>query len=461
MTRFRKTYTFFLFLLIAFPGKTQNQIKEKDFLKSILENHPIVDLNKLNIQVENQKLLELRSAFEPNVGGYYSLKNFDNKNYYSLFNSELNVQSPFGIRFNGGFIENNGVYLNPENNVPISGLVFAGVEVPLGAGLFTDNIRTNIRQQKNHISGADLIQTLDLNDLLMEGGTAFWNLYEDIQLYNLANEAINLATQRFNFVKIQVVIGEFPLIDTLEALLNFQNRESWFIDSKMALIGSQQNILNFIWKENLAELPLSIVADTTFQLNSDLLNSMSPLILNHPYLSLLDLDSMNNQLEYRLALEYFKPKFDVVLRIQESGNNFMNSEFDVMQNHYIGGRFAIPLLYRQQRAKAGMAKTKAEMIGNKKVLTQRELETKYESVINNISNLATMVKIWEDASRNYRIMLDAENQKFTIGESTLFVVNMREMQWIEGRTKYIQTYAKYRKELLKAYYTLGILPSIL
>lgn len=91
MTRFRKTYTFFLFLLIAFPGKTQNQIKEKDFLKSILENHPIVDLNKLNIQVENQKLLELRSAFELNVGGYYSLKNFDNKNYYSLFNSELNV----------------------------------------------------------------------------------------------------------------------------------------------------------------------------------------------------------------------------------------------------------------------------------------------------------------------------------------------------------------------------------
>lgn len=309
--------------------------------------------------------------------------------------------------------------------MPISGLVFAGVEVPLGASLFTDNIRTNIRQKKNHISGADLIQTLDLNDLLMEGGTAFWNLYEDIQLYNLANEAINLATQRFNFVKIQAVIGEFPLIDTLEALLNFQNRESWFIDSKMALIGSQQNILNFIWKENLAELPLSIVADTTFQLNSDLLNSMSPLILNHPYLSLLDLDSLNNQLEYRLALEYFKPKFDVVFRIQESGNNFMNSEFDVMQNHYIGGRFAIPLLYRQQRAKAGMAKTKAEMIGNKKVLTQRELETKYESVINNISNLATMVKIWEDASRNYRIMLDAENQKFRIGESTLFVVNMR------------------------------------
>jgi outer membrane protein TolC len=170
---------------------------------------------------------------------------------------------------------------------------------------------------------------------------------------------------------------------------------------------------------------------------------------------------MNNQLEYRLALEYFKPKFDVVLRIQESGNNFMNSDFDVMQNHYIGGKFAIPLLYRQQRAKAGMAKTKAEMIGNKKVLTQRELETKYESVINNISNLATMVKIWEDASKNYRTMLDAENQKFRIGESTLFVVNMREMQWIEGRTKYIQTYAKYRKELLKAYYTLGILPSIL
>jgi outer membrane protein TolC len=459
---FRKSQILIIILLgySNFSWSQQN-FNERDFLKNIMTNHPVADITNLNIDIENQRLLGLRSAFEPTVNSYYSLKNFDEKQYYSHFNSGMRIQSPIGIGITGGFIENNGVFLNPENNVPISGLVFAGIDVPLGAGLFTDQIRTKVRQQRNNITGAGLIQALDLNDVMYDGGAAFWELYESTQLFNLANEALNLAQQRYNFVKIQATIGEFPLIDTLEALLNFQNRQSHFLDAQMSLIQSQQFILNFIWEEEEQDYNFNLIVDTTLNTDDELLNSMKKLAYEHPYIQLLDIDSINNRLEYRLALEYFKPKIDVVFRIQESGNDFMRRDFNLLENHYIGGRFSIPLLYRSQRAKAAEAKTKADLIGNKKILIVRDIETKYESVLNNTQYLAEMVKIWENASINYRKMLDAENRKFRIGESTLFLVNMREMQWLEGRSTYIKTYTKYRKEVLKAFYTLGILPDII
>lgn len=459
---FRKSTATAFFFLIWIPFTwSQQSYNERDFLKNIMINHPVVDLTNLNIDIENQRLLGLRSAFEPTLNSYYSLKNFDEKQYYSHFNSGMRIQSPIGIGITGGFIENNGVYLNPENNVPISGLVFAGIDVPLGAGLFTDQIRTRVKQQRNNITGAGLFQTLDLNDIMFDGGAAFWELYESVQLFNLTTEALNLAQQRYNFVKIQATIGEFPIIDTLEALLNFQNRQSQFYQAQMSLIQSQQYILNFLWNDDKNDPNFNIVVDTTLNTDNELLTSMRTLATEHPYIQLLDLDSMNNRLEYRLALEYFKPKLDLVFRIQESGNDFMRRDINLLENHYIGGRFSIPLLYRSQRAKAAEAKTKADMIGNKKILTVRDIETKYESVLNNIQYLAEMVKLWENASMNYRTMLDAENRKFRIGESTLFLVNMREMQWLEGRSTYIKTYATYRKEVLKAFYTLGILPEII
>lgn len=459
---FRKSTATAFFFLIWIPFTwSQQSYNERDFLKNIMTNHPVVDLTNLNIDIENQRLLGLRSAFEPTLNSYYSLKNFDEKQYYSHFNSGMRIQSPIGIGITGGFIENNGVYLNPENNVPISGLVFAGIDVPLGAGLFTDQIRTRVRQQRNNITGAGLFQTLDLNDIMFDGGAAFWELYESVQLFNLTTEALNLAQQRYNFVKIQATIGEFPIIDTLEALLNFQNRQSQFYQAQMSLIQSQQYILNFLWNDDKNVPNFNIVVDTTLNTDNELLTSMRTLATEHPYIQLLDIDSMNNRLEYRLALEYFKPKLDIVFRIQESGNDFMRRDINLLENHYIGGRFSIPLLYRSQRAKAAEAKTKADMIGNKKILTVRDIETKYESVLNNIQYLAEMVKLWENASMNYRTMLDAENRKFRIGESTLFLVNMREMQWLEGRSTYIKTYATYRKEVLKAFYTLGILPDII
>ena len=58
-------------------------------------------------------------------------------------------------------------------------------------------------------------------------------------------------------------------------------------------------------------------------------------------------------------------------------------------------------------------------------------------------------------------MLQAEQTKFNLGESSLFVLNSRELKWIDAREKYIKSYIMYRKSILRYYHSLGILSAVL
>ncbi|MFT7230608.1 MAG: outer membrane protein TolC, partial [Bacteroidia bacterium] len=64
-------------------------------------------------------------------------------------------------------------------------------------------------------------------------------------------------------------------------------------------------------------------------------------------------------------------------------------------------------------------------------------------------------------STNYKALLDAEQTKFRLGESSLFIVNTREQKWIFAREKYIKSYAEYRKSILRYYHSMGILPKMI
>ena len=79
----------------------------------------------------------------------------------------------------------------------------------------------------------------------------------------------------------------------------------------------------------------------------------------------------------------------------------------------------------------------------------------------NSIELKKSAALWKTASINYGTLLAAEQTKLTLGESSLFVVNKRELKWIDAREKYINNYVEYRKAILGYYYSLVLLPEIL
>ena len=434
---------------------------EARFLKQVYDFAPAVRNSGLEVDIQNQEWLEAKSAFEPKLIGGYDRKNFDNKTYYNKLDAGVKVTTPLGVKVSGGYADNDGVYLNPESNVPVQGLVYAGIEVPLGAGMFTDAERTLVKQQRLERNAASLLNTLAVNDHLLESGEAYWDWYEGVMLLNLSQEAIILAQNRLRLVTRKNTIGEAADIDTLEAFINFQNRQAFLLESTVKWEKYRNKVQNYIWMPEMTKELLAPEVDLDYTVTLPDSFTEREITRLHPLISLLDTDSLINRASLALAREFYKPQVDLAFKLQEDGGTVGNFDYNPQQNNYIGLNVYMPLLLRKQRAKANQSLIKEEMIGNKKQEMIVKILNAQRTFHNNTLNLKETIDLWSVASTNYKRMLNAEQTKFTLGESSLFVVNSRELKWIAAREKYIKSYVEYRKAILRYYHSLGVLPEII
>ena len=434
---------------------------EARFLKQVYDFAPAVRNSGLEVDIQNQEWLEAKSAFEPKLIGGYDRKNFDNKTYYNKLDAGVKVTKALGVKVSGGYADNDGVYLNPESNVPVQGLVYAGIEVPLGAGMFTDAERTLVKQQRLERNAASLLNTLAVNDHLLESGEAYWDWYEGVMLLNLSQEAIILAQNRLRLVTRKNTIGEAADIDTLEAFINFQNRQAFLLESTVKWEKYRNKVQNYIWMPEMTKELLAPEVDLDYTVTLPDSFTEREITRLHPLISLLDTDSLINRASLALAREFYKPQVDLAFKLQEDGGTVGNFDYNPQQNNYIGLNVYMPLLLRKQRAKANQSLIKEEMIGNKKQEMIVKILNAQRTFHNNTLNLKETIDLWSVASTNYKRMLNAEQTKFTLGESSLFVVNSRELKWIAAREKYIKSYVEYRKAILRYYHSLGVLPEII
>jgi outer membrane protein TolC len=71
--------------------------------------------------------------------------------------------------------------------------------------------------------------------------------------------------------------------------------------------------------------------------------------------------------------------------------------------------------------------------------------------------LKQQIEMMQQLLAGYNSLLRAENIKFQNGESTLFIVNSREMKVIEANEKLISLRQKYLKANVSAEWSAGIL----
>ncbi len=436
-------------------------LNESSFLKQALEYAPAIKNAQLEVSIQNQEFLAAKGAFEPKIGGQYSVKEFDDKNYYNKQQTGVQIKTPLGIKVDGGLLINDGIFLNPESNIPSSGLAYAGIELPLGAGMFTDADRTYLKQQRLENDAASLVNTLSVNDYLLEAGEQYWDWYGSIMVLKISEEAVILANSRLNFIKRKNLIGEAADIDTLEAFINFQNRTAYYIANLIKYQKYSNYILNYIWLPNRANEALAPEVDMEYDaifpdsiLGKNFVNT-------HPVIRLLETDSLINQANIYLAKEYFKPQVDVAFRLQESANTLSDFNYNIASNHYVGLNVNMPLFLRKERAKAKQLIYNGEIIRNKKYEMLIKIENAQKTYYYNSIELKKSVALWKTASINYGTLLSAEQTKLTLGESSLFIVNNRELKWIDAREKYIENYVEYRKAVLGYFYSLVLLPKML
>jgi outer membrane protein TolC len=449
-------------LSVGFEFLSQTTFSDKQFFEIVLKNHPLAKQAQLQTQFGEKEILYAQGGFDPKIFTHTLQKNFNSTSYYNLIHSGLKIPTWYGLEFKGGFESNQGAFLNPEEKTPSSGLVYAGATVNLGKGLFIDQRRAELFKAKVYYQSTFFEQKLQLNELIYESGYAYWNWFLSYHSMIILDEAFQLANIRYDAVKRTAELGDRPEIDVVEAGLQVQNRESMLKNYEAEYKGSGFKISTFLWNEQ--QVPLDLDSLTT-PVKIEILEKDSVTLLsnqeidtalaNHPYIQVTNFKIKGLEIERKLKKEQLKPELAVnynFLNQPIQNNPFANLS---MNNYKWGLTFEMPILLRKERG--DLAKTNLKLKEEQFNLENSKayVEYKIRNACVDYNNALVQVEIFQKTVVDTKRLLDAEKAMFESGESSLFLINARELAYIQAKLKWVESIAKSKQAYLSLKFNLA------
>ncbi|MEZ4918106.1 MAG: TolC family protein [Saprospiraceae bacterium] len=430
----------------------------QDFIAQVLEQHPVAKQAGLQPGFAAAERLAARGNFDPKLNADLDDKYLGQKHYYQLFEAGFKIPTWYGLTVAGHYENTTGIYLNPENRTDPGGLISLGVEANLLQGLLIDQRRAALQQAAVFTQQAENEQRLILQSLLTDASGAYINWQAAFTNQGIYQEGLDLATQYLVATRQLYFNGDKPAIDTLEAFLLFQDQQMQLLENEIYLNKAQQEMEQYLWYDGI---PLELQPDRVPEpVETELFELTPPVVLDDllarpPDVLAKTYKRSQLQIEQRLKVDKYKPKLKLkyapLFSVPQGGTPL---EYD-LDNYKWGVGFSMPLLYRSERG--AVQKTRLKIQEN-----EFELEDKQNQLRNKVqANLQKQVLLREqlglqtENARGYAILLDAEREKFMIGESSVFLLNKRAEKYLSTRIKQTQLTAKVRLSEVEYLYLTG------
>jgi outer membrane protein TolC len=439
-----------------------------EFIQRVEKNHPIAKQAQLQIERGESNMRLAKGALDPKLEAGIDQKYYDETTYYSTTTGGIKIPTRSPISFKAGYELNDGKYLNPIYTVPQDGLYNAGVSLPLLQGLMTDERRTAIRQAEAFQDFTEAERQKILNSLLYEAYGAYWNWWSSVEKTNITVELIDLASTRFEAIKQRAIAGDRPFIDTVEAYLQVQLRQQQYIDALITETKARYFLSSFLWtdasddKESVGLIiaenttptePLGLWPDSVIALDSKQLYEI--IDQNHPELRAYDAKIAQLVFEERWKREKLKPKLDLEYNALAENFNTAGDQGFSTNNYKWGMTFSFPIFLREARGDLQITRIKISESTYERELKTTELANKAQAAFLNFSQLQNQFNIVNQNVNNYRLLLDAERTRFFNGESSLFLVNQREVSLADAQMKRIDIQSKLEMTIAEARYQIG------
>jgi outer membrane protein TolC len=179
-------------------------------------------------------------------------------------------------------------------------------------------------------------------------------------------------------------------------------------------------------------------------------------VVNHPEIIKTHLKIDQYSIDYRLNRDKLKPKVDL-------NYNFLNDSYlsnfeNYSVNNYTWGvNFSMPIFLRE---------TRGELKFKGITLSEMQFDLEYKKSLINYKVIAAQnqrdllikqLQLQEKNVENYRFIFESERKMFDLGESSLFILNNRELNYITSQIKRIEMLSKGLKTELEIQFSLGSL----
>ncbi len=415
-------------------------ISFEEYLGYVKQHHPLIKQAELVLSTGEANLLKARGGFDPKIEVDYDRKKFKDTEYFDQLNATFKIPTWYGIELKGSFEENTGEFLNPNLTVPEDGLYSAGVSFALAQGLLINERMATLKKarffEQQTLADRDLL----VNNLIYEASLAYFDWVETENEKVIYDTFLKNATTRLDAVTRSVAEGDKAAIDITEARITAQTRR---LDLEAASLNAQKARLvasNFLWIDGI---PLEI-QETVYpekpelsMLDASLLlvgiTDTSVFLNNHPKLKSLDAKIDGLEVDRFLKKNKLLPKVNLQY-------NFLSPDADRLDgfntaNYKAFVDVSFPIFLRKERGDLNLAKLKVQDAEFERTATSLAIKNKLDATEAEITSLLEQNNLITEIVVDYEALVKAEERKFFLGESSLFLINSREQKLIDARLK--------------------------
>jgi outer membrane protein TolC len=128
---------------------------------------------------------------------------------------------------------------------------------------------------------------------------------------------------------------------------------------------------------------------------------------------------------------------------------------NINDNNKLGFQFYFPLFMRKERSKYQLVELKIKELNYERIQLKRDIQTAQSNTLNLLNGYKQQRVIQTSVVDNNTKMRDGEQRRFDNGESTVFLINTREMRMIESEIKLNELKAKAMKASAEYLYYRG------
>lgn len=436
----------------------------KEYLGYVKRFHPIAKQAELTVSVGEANLLRSRGAFDPKINVDYNRKEFKDTEYFDQLNTTFKIPTWYGIELKANFEQNSGDFLNPEGFLPDDGLYSAGISASLLRGLLMNERMADLKTAKFFREQTKADRDILVNQILFDAAIAYFNWLRAYQETEIYNNFLENAQIRFKGIRQSALAGDIAAIDTIEAKIAVENRKLSLEQANLELFKKRLEVSNFLWINDVpVELREEVIPDTNPALDIDSSFETMGLTLdqftleNHPKLRSLNFKIEALDVDRRLKANKLLPRLD-------ANYNFLTETPDIARSlntfNYKGGiNFELPLFLRKERGDLRLAKFKVQDAQFDLKNEELTIQNKVIAIFNALESFNRQNELISTIVQDNRVLLNAEERKFSFGESSLFLINTRELNLINAELKSIEVQNKYFETKARLFNSLATNPT--
>ena len=422
----------------------------EEFARQVRAYHPVARQARLAAEQAREEVRIARGAFDPTVTAAWDQKTFGGTEYYDYMSAALKIPTPLGADVKVGYERAGGRYISPDRRTPDRGLVTAGLSIPLGQRLLTDERRNALAVARalGGVAAAD--RAAAVNKLLLGAAKDYARWYEASRRLGVAQEGVALAEFRLRAVRARVLNGDAAAIDTVEALVEVQRRQVQAAEAEQSAFATTLAVAAYLWDARgaPADLPTGAapsVGAAPAGVDDDP-TAVAQLVARaegrHPDLRKVDGRVEQAAAQRRFALQQVIPFAEAELSSLANREGVALGSPSAAGDYKAGLTVRTPLLFVKERARLNAASLRLEQQEVERVRLRREVGYAVRVAVNDLATTARLLGIQRATVAQARLLRDGEQRKFENGESTLFLVNARERLVLDEQLKLAALEAK-------------------